>query len=170
MSELRKLPMTDEEIAVSYKQAAHPASQIQILADLNNVGPAEMKRRLRALGFDISDGRKAVNAKLDSAAVMAAYRAGMTDYELMDKFGVNQASIQKWRAKEHLPPNVKAEGSAPASGSIATVADLLSALADIANKFPDAQIYLDDRKPLAVQLSALWTGAAPQVEVTLTAW
>lgn len=161
--------MTDEEIAVSYRQAAHKVSQIQILADLNNIGPAEMKRRLRALGFDIPDGRKAVNAKLDSAAVMAAYRSGMTDYELMEKFGVVQRTIQQWRDKERLPPNVKAEEGSPSSSSISTVADLLSALADIANKFPDAQIYLDDRKPLAVQLSALWAGSAPQVEVTLTA-
>ena len=168
MSELRKLPMTDDEIAVSYRQAAHPASQIQILADLNNVGPAEMKRRLRALGFDIPDGRKKKAGEMDQKALMEAYQSGMTDYELMAKFNVNQASIQKWRSKEHLPPNVKGEG-VPAARSICTVADLLSALADIADKFPDAQVYLDDRKPLAVQLSALWTGAAPQVEVTLTA-
>ena len=166
MSELRKLPMTDEEIAVSYKQAAHPASQIQVLADLNGIGPTEMRRRLRALGFDIPDGRKSPrNTKLDPEAVMAAYRSGMTDYELMAKFGASQKSVQTWRDKECLPPNVKAEGIS----AISTVADLLSALADIADKFPDAQIYLDDRKPLAVQLSALWTGAAPQVEVTLTA-
>lgn len=168
MSELRKLPMTDEEIAVSYRQAAHPASQIQILADLNNVGPAEMRKRLRALGFDIPDGRKKKSGEMDQKALMEAYRSGMTDYELMDKFGVAQASISKWRAKEHLPPNVKGDGKS-VPRSICTVADLLSALADIADKFPDAQIYLDDRKPLAVQLSALWTGAAPEVEVTLTA-
>ena len=169
MSELRKLPMTDDEIAVSYRQAAHKASQIQILADLNNVGPAEMRRRLRALGFDIPDGRKKKPGEMDQAALMEAYRAGMTDYELMEKFSVAQASIQKWRAKEHLSPNVKADGVTPAVCGIFTVADLLSALAEIADKFPDAQIYLDDQKPLAVQLSALWSGAAPKVAVTLTA-
>ena len=50
--------------------------------------------------------------------------------------------------------------------SIKTVDDLLSVLSDIQTRFPGAAIYLEDRAPMAVLLSALYRPAA-EVEVTL---
>lgn len=168
MSELRKLPMSDEEIAVSYRQAAHPASQIQILADLNNVGPSEMRKRLRALGFDIPDAKRAKTAKIDLAAFMAAYREGLTDYELMARFSVSQKVVQSLRDKEKLPPNVK-NGERCVASQICTVADLLSALNSVAEMAPEAKVFLEGGSPVSVKMAGLWTGTSMSVEVSLGA-
>ena len=168
----RKLPMSDDEIAVRFRQAADPAAQIKILAELNNVGVAEMRERLADLGFDVPRGRKPVGQKLDPAKALAAYKSGMTDMEMVEAFGVSQSSVQKWREREKLPPNTVAPANEPKPDaanerSITTVSELLSALEDICAKFPDAKVFVEDRKPVLVLLSALYDGPTPEVEVTL---
>lgn len=60
------MTMTDGEIVASYRQAAHPRKQIQILAELNNCGPDKIKNILRAAGCDLAQ-RKAKEAASDPA-------------------------------------------------------------------------------------------------------
>ena len=54
MSErVRRLPMQPEEICRSYRQAASPADQIEILAQLNAAEPEEIEQVLRESGIEL---------------------------------------------------------------------------------------------------------------------
>lgn len=82
------MTMTDGEIVASYRQAAHPRKQIQILAELNNCGLDKIKNILRAAGCDIAQ-RKAKEA----ASVTPAPKPEETAREIKEKTGISAHGV-----------------------------------------------------------------------------
>ena len=166
--------MSDDELRISMAQAKRPREQIQVLADLNAVSPAEMEAHLRELGAEIpgapqrspSRGGRKLTFSEDRALALLA--EGKTDLQIAEMVGVSKAAIQGWRARAGLPcnreprrpsaPKKPAPGPAPAvpdtpvPGTISAghLARLLAAAAELD---PDAAVVLSGRQVRQVEVT-----------------
>lgn len=110
-----KLPMSNGDIVMSYKQAADPDRQIGILTELNACSKYDIKRILRDAG--VLDARKAaikdepIKSKRpsrrtwDTAFAMALYEEGNSDQDICFALGIGIQAVRVWRKQNNLPAN-----------------------------------------------------------------
>lgn len=102
--------MTDCEIAVMYRQAKDPESQVQVLADLNGCQLVDMQKKLADLGLRGMDERSSHRippkepswAKIDYDAAKALFDRGATDAEAAQKLGCTPYAIRSWRCAHRV--------------------------------------------------------------------
>ena len=154
--------MGDNEIAASFRTAASPHKQVQVLADLNCVSKYDMEVKLFQLGLLDSQPQEPVAdeppkrpraprprmpKRWDEARAMSLYNEGATDLDIADSVGVTKTTIASWRRGQGLPPNVKpapslCTGSPPPVRGM-TVQRLQRLLDAIASGHPDALVFAD---------------------------
>ena len=111
--------MTDSEIALSYRQSAYPAEQIEILAQLNNTTKESIADVLERNGYDITkrplrpESTKQISRvnPFSTEKAMEAYLSGMNDRQIADFVGTKLYTIFAWRKKNGLPANCKGKQS-----------------------------------------------------------
>lgn len=147
-----KMPMSDAEIAHSFRTAANQRKQVKVLADLNCCSKKEMEAKLLSLGLSVippeskttkADGKPRRFRCLDEARAIELYREGMTDLDLAERLGVSMTTIGSWRRQHELPPNESTtshQGAGIAYSGPMTVSQLQRLVEIIANEHPDAAV------------------------------
>ncbi len=108
--EKSSLPMTDSEIAISYRQALSPRKQVGILAHLCAVSRADILAALERQGIEVPrrkpEGRGRVST-IDYFQVEQLYFQGLNDYAIAEKLGISAQSVHNWRGIRGLPAQRK---------------------------------------------------------------
>ena len=108
------MPMTDAEIAHSFRTAANQKKQVTVLADLNCCSTKEMEAKLQELGLSLAPvapkvDKPAIKPRrfrcLDETRAMMLYRDGLTDLDMADCLGVSVTTVGTWRRQQGLSPN-----------------------------------------------------------------
>lgn len=104
------LPMTDSEIAMSYRQALSPGKQVGILAQLCGVSRADILAALERQGIEVPcrkpEGRGRVST-IDYFQVEQLYFQGFNDYAIAENLGISAQSVHSWRCVRGLPAHRK---------------------------------------------------------------
>lgn len=111
------MTMTEAEICREYSQAANPAAQIGILADLNVTTKQEIISVLERNGMTFpQDARRerkgggfVKKRGWDTSKAKALYDEKKTDSEIAEAVGVTRSTICAWRRGLQLPPNPPSE-------------------------------------------------------------
>ena len=97
------LPMSEGEIVASYRQAAKPADQIKVLADLNVCSKARIIEVLRRAGVDLpSNAKRKAPQHFSRDEARALYDEGLDDKEMSERLGVSVQTVVKWRCDNGL--------------------------------------------------------------------
>jgi len=146
------MPMTDAEIAHSFRTAANQKNQVKVLADLNCCSKQEMESKLAELGFSLDPPApkkpKATDKPrrfrcLDETRAMMLYRDGLTDLDMADCLGVSVTTVGTWRRQQGLSPNEAPPGQQSTGLSYdghMTVSQLQRLLDAIASAHPNAAV------------------------------
>ena len=97
------LQMAEADIVASYRQAAKPADQIKVLADLNVCSKARIIEVLRRAGVELPGKTKRKTLQhfsRDEARVL--YDEGLDDKEMSERLGVSVQTVVKWRCDNGL--------------------------------------------------------------------
>ena len=116
---LRRMWMTNEEIARHFRLSMDKQQDISVLAQLNNCGEMEICRILTDEGENVPKSRRKQysNRKpytpMHETTVRRLYEEGRTDAEIAEISGSAVSTIKKWRRDHGLPANAngKANGS-----------------------------------------------------------
>lgn len=106
-----KMHMTDGEILTMYRQAADPAKQVKILAELNVVSEKEMRAHLEGLlsGANVAPKKRSNGGRekwpLDEDRCAQLYAEGLGDLDLAEALGVPQWKVAAWRKKHGFARN-----------------------------------------------------------------
>lgn len=102
-----KLPMSDGEIAMRYRNALDPKNAVKILAQLNAAGPSDITAALQREGvvLDAPPPARKKRKRLDQREARQLYDQGMSDYEIADRLGVSPSGVYHWRYRNRLPAN-----------------------------------------------------------------
>lgn len=111
--------MSDGEIALSYRDAAYPKEQIDILAQLNDCEKGTIIKILEYKGYDVTkrplrpESTKQISRvnPFSTEKAMEAYLSGMNDRQIADFVGTKLYTIFAWRKKNGLPANCKGKQS-----------------------------------------------------------
>ena len=103
----QKMYMTDSEILSSMRRCENRREQVQILADLNACGRAEMLKYLEAIGEDVSDLQRKRKGKINHAKAMELWEGGASDAGIAHCMGVTVRSVAQWRERYGLINNCK---------------------------------------------------------------
>ena len=99
--------MSDEEIRISYTQAADRKNQIVVLADLNATDTNKMQEKLRELGLLAEEQppqrKKGPAVKFDPERAEELYGKGMNDTEIGKEMGFSSWRVGEWRKEKNLP-------------------------------------------------------------------
>lgn len=93
------MTMTDGEIVASYRQAAHPRKQIQILAELNNCGPDKIKAIIKEAGISLEPNRKKKGSEtveqeiIEAASVTPAPKPEEAAREMKEKTSTSALGV-----------------------------------------------------------------------------
>ena len=169
MSE-RTFPMSDDEISVSFRTAASPHKQVQVLADLNCCSKGEMMVKLQELGLleelpaptaapPVKAPAKASTMRRpkrwDDVRAMELYKEGLTDLDIAECVGVTKSTIGSWRREKGLPPNMAPFQPCTASPPLKhgmTIQRLQRLLDAIAAGHPDALVFADGCSVIGVDV------------------
>lgn len=103
----QKMFMTDSEILASMSRCQDRKEQVQILADLNACGRAEMLKHLAAIGADVSDLKRKQRGKINHSRAMELWESGVSDAGIAHCMGVSVSGVKKWRERCGLQANYK---------------------------------------------------------------
>lgn len=106
-----KLPMSDAEIAMRYRNALAPQNAVKILAQLNGAGSSDIAAALAREGIFLNQPKKELVPKrkwLDQRQARQLYDQGMNDHEIAEKLGVSPKGVYHWRYRNRLPANTGA--------------------------------------------------------------
>lgn len=102
-----KLPMSDSEIAMRYRNALDPKKAVKILAQLNAVGPSDITAALLregvVLGAPPPTRKKRKRMNQQEARIL--YDKGMNDREIAERLGASPSGVYAWRYRNGLPAN-----------------------------------------------------------------
>ena len=97
------LPMSEGEIVASYRQAAKPADQIKVLADLNVCSRARIIEVLRRAGVELpGKAKRKYPQHFSRDEARALYDKGLDDKEMSERLGVSVQTVVKWRCDNGL--------------------------------------------------------------------
>lgn len=103
------LPMSDDEIRVSFNTAKFKQKQIQVLAELNAVPQRAMVEKLRELGcvvpkFQVPKQQplRAHDVLFDVDRARALFAEGRSDLDCAEMLGVSVYAFATWRRKNGL--------------------------------------------------------------------
>ena len=93
------MEMTDEEIKIQYRDAKDKKKQVEILADMNLITQAEMRKKLADLGLiePVTDYGENWHEK-----AMELYKDGKSDKQIAEVVGKCAQTIANWRKKNGL--------------------------------------------------------------------
>lgn len=98
---------TDSEIIGMFRNSLDPESQIDILSQLNCCTQNEIRAILANHGIDVNTRprtRSLSKNELDSM-FRPCYMEGMHDDKIAKICGTSTKTVQRWRARNNLPPN-----------------------------------------------------------------
>lgn len=102
------LPMTDQEIAQSYREAKNPAYQVEIIAQLCGVEREVILDALERQGVRTACKRRPGAArKVNYTLVAELYGRGANDNEIARQLGLSHCTVNNWRNERGLPPHRK---------------------------------------------------------------
>lgn len=97
------LQMAEADIVASYRQAAKPADQIKVLADLNVCSKARIIEVLRRAGVELpSKAKRKAPQHFSRDEARALYDEGLDDKEMSERLGVSVQTVVKWRCDNGL--------------------------------------------------------------------
>lgn len=97
------LQMAEADIVASYRQAAKPADQIKVLADLNVCSKARIIEVLRRAGVELpSKAKRKAPQHFSRDEARALYDKGLDDKEMSERLGVSVQTVVKWRCDNGL--------------------------------------------------------------------
>lgn len=97
------LQMAEADIVASYRQAAKPADQIKVLADLNVCSKARIIEVLRRAGVELPGKAKhKAPQHFSRDEARALYDEGLDDKEMSERLGVSVQTVIKWRCDNGL--------------------------------------------------------------------
>lgn len=97
------LQMAEADIVASYRQAAKPADQIKVLADLNVCSKARIIEVLRRAGVELpSKAKRKAPQHFSRDEARALYDKGLDDKEMSERLGVSVQAVVKWRCDNGL--------------------------------------------------------------------
>ncbi|MHC1696422.1 MAG: helix-turn-helix domain-containing protein [Eubacteriales bacterium] len=91
------LPMTEDEIRTSYRDAKKPKAQIKILAELNNTSEEAIQQIITGVK-PTSPERKKYN-RIDDYEALDMHRQGATEKQIADYFGVTKEAVRSWKKR-----------------------------------------------------------------------
>ena len=95
--------MAEADIVASYRQAAKPADQIKVLADLNVCSKARIIEVLRRAGVELpSKAKRKAPQHFSRDEARALYDEGLDDKEMSERLGVSVQTVVKWRCDNGL--------------------------------------------------------------------
>ena len=97
------LQMAEADIVASYRQAAKPADQIKVLADLNVCSKARIIEVLRRAGVELpGKAKRKAPQHFSRDEARALYDEGLDDKEMSERLGVSVQTVIKWRCDNGL--------------------------------------------------------------------
>lgn len=97
------LQMAEADIVASYRQAAKPADQIKVLADLNVCSKARIIEVLRRAGVELpGKAKRKYPQRFSRDEARALYDKGLDDKEMSERLGVSVQTVVKWRCDNGL--------------------------------------------------------------------
>ncbi len=97
------LQMAEADIVASYRQAAKPADQIKVLADLNVCSKARIIEVLRRAGVELpSKAKRKAPQHFSRDEARTLYDEGLDDKEMSERLGVSVQTVVKWRCDNGL--------------------------------------------------------------------
>lgn len=102
-----RLPMSDAEIAMRYRNAINPKAAVKILAQLNAASQSDIRAVLAREGIflEITEPKRKPRKRLDQERAQEMYGQGMNDHEIADRLGVSSSAVYHWRYRNNLPPH-----------------------------------------------------------------
>lgn len=102
-----KLPMSDGEIAMRYRNALDPKKAVKILAQLNATGPSDITAALQREGvvLDAPLPARKKRKQLNQQEARRLYDLGMSDHEIAYQLGASPSGVYHWRYRNGLPAN-----------------------------------------------------------------
>lgn len=102
-----KLPMSDGEIAMRYRNALDPKKAVKILAQLNDTCPSDITEVLERQGvaMDAPPPARKKRKQLNQQEARRLYGLGMNDYEIADQIDASPSGVYHWRYRNGLPAN-----------------------------------------------------------------
>ena len=95
--------MAEADIVASYRQAAKPADQIKVLADLNVCSKARIIEVLRRAGVELpGKAKRKYPQHFSRDEARALYDKGLDDKEMSERLGVSVQTVVKWRCDNGL--------------------------------------------------------------------
>lgn len=102
-----KLPMSDGEIAMRYRNALNQKKAVKILAQLNAATPSDITAALLRQGIPL-DAPPPIHKKrkqLNQQEARRLYDLGMSDHEIAYRLDASPGGVYHWRYRNGLPAN-----------------------------------------------------------------
>lgn len=111
------LPMSDDEIRKSYREAKKPYDQVKILAQLNSCSEDVIGQILRGVQkpkepsvYPETDGRKNKEVIAErEKRFQELYDQGLSDYQISSRTSFGPQTVCQWRHKNKLPPHARSQ-------------------------------------------------------------
>lgn len=123
-----KLPMSDGEIAMRYRNAIDQKASIRILAELNDTEPSTIIAALARSGIEVPKGSRPKRKIAHGAApckkqfinedlARELHSQGLNDREIGQRLGALSSTVCNWRRRNGLKANTKVGYQAPKTGA-----------------------------------------------------